>query len=92
MADINDMFGPPTLSEANASKVGLLRTREFQACRIAGHLVGCCKNHRLKQPVPYNHPYGAAIWINPPPVVERAVLQQLGRTCGLDDDPLLNTF
>jgi hypothetical protein len=44
VADINDMFGPPTLSEANTSKVGLLRTREFQACRIAGHLVGCCKN------------------------------------------------
>jgi ASCH domain len=35
---------------------------------------------RLKQPVPYNHPSGAVIWVNLKHCVEQAVLRQIGVT------------
>jgi hypothetical protein len=80
--DLVDVVGPLTLSEltANASKAGFPEDEQITNLRYKRTFGWVLQRaHRLKQPVPYTHPSGAVIWVNLPPAVERAVLQQLGR-------------
>jgi hypothetical protein len=85
VAKLVDVTGPLTLSElaGNASKAGFLKHEPLPKLpyqRIFGWVLQ--EPYRLKQPVPYVHPYGAVIWVTLAPAVERFVLQQIDRASG----------
>jgi hypothetical protein len=82
VAELVDALGPLTLSDlvANASKAGFdKRDRVLNLPYQRTFAWVLQRPHRLRQPVPYAHPYGAVIWVSLAHSVERDVLEQIGR-------------
>jgi hypothetical protein len=80
VAELVGVVGPLSLIElsANWRKAGFDRDENLFMLPYKQTFAWVLQNpKRLRNPVPYNHPSGAVIWVNLKPNVEREVLRQL---------------
>ncbi len=79
LANLVNVVGPLTRAQfiANAKKIGPTRSEALGGLPYKRTFAWVVRNpRRLKNPVPYRHPYGAIIWVRLTPAVERAVRHQ----------------
>lgn len=81
VADLVGVVGPLSLKElsANWRKAGFDNEEHLSRLPYKQTFAWVLQNpKRLRQPVSYNHPSGAVIWVRLKPEVEQEVLRQVG--------------
>src|ERR1035441_1047339 len=80
VCDLVDCIGPLTAEEfrKNAKKVGVCPGEATLGRYRQTYAWVTAKPRSLKQPVPYEHPFGAVIWVRLDGKVEREIRKQLG--------------
>ena len=75
-----DCIGPPTAEEfrKNAKKAGMRPSEATLGYYRHTYAWVMAKPRKLRQPVPYEHPPGAIIWVRLEAAVERQIRTQLG--------------
>jgi len=81
VCDVVDCRGPLTADEfrKNAKKAGMKPTEATLGYYRQTYAWVVERPRELKQPVPYEHPSGAVIWVRLDVAVEKRVRTQLGR-------------
>ena len=79
VCDLVDCIGPLTAEEfrKNANKAGMRPSEATLGYYRQTYAWVMAKPRRLKQPVPYEHPSGAVIWVRLDDNVQRKILKQL---------------
>jgi hypothetical protein len=80
VCDLVDCIGPLTAEEfrKNAKKAGMRPSEATLGHYRQTYAWVTAKPRSLKQPVPYEHPFGAVIWVTLEVVVEKKIKAQLG--------------
>ena len=80
VCDLVDCVGPLTANQfrKNATKAGMRPSEATLGYYRQTYAWVMSKPRRLKQPVPYEHPPGAIIWVRLDAAVERKIRKQLG--------------
>lgn len=80
VCDLVDCIGPLTANQfrRNAMKAGMRPSEAALGYYRQTYAWVMAKPRRLKQPVPYEHPAGAVIWVKLDCKVEREIRKQLG--------------
>jgi hypothetical protein len=83
VAELSGVVGPLSLKELseNWRKAGFEKDERLYRLPYKNTFAWVLQNpKRLWQPVPYDHPSGAVIWVRLKPTVEQAVLRQIRAT------------
>ena len=80
VCDLVDCIGPLTANQfrKNAKKAGMRPSEAELGWYRQTYAWVMAKPRRLKEPVPYEHPSGAVIWVRLDGKVEREIRKQLG--------------
>ena len=81
VCDLVDCLGPLSATEfrRNAAKAGLTRSDAILGRYRQTYAWLLERPKKLREPIPYEHPNGAVIWVTLSAGVERAVMMQLNQ-------------